>query len=60
MRFGPLKDVLVRGAGIGAGMGFDTFHIFLKKVREAVEIELAYATVRSGLAMIAVACCANL
>ena len=31
VRFGPLKDVLVRGAGIGAVVGCYTFHKFSRK-----------------------------
>ena len=58
-RFAPLKDVLVKGSGIGTAIGFLQFLQVSKKVCKAIEIELAYTTVRSGLAIIAPVWCAN-
>ena len=46
MRSAPLKDVLVKGAGIGAVMGFYTFKKFWRNVVQIVKIKLAYTTVR--------------
>ena len=46
MRSAPLKDVLVKGAGIGAVIGFCTSQKFWRNVVEIVKIRLAYTTVR--------------
>ena len=46
MRSAPLKDVLVKGAGIGAVIGFYTFQKFWRNVVEIVKTTLAYTTVR--------------
>ena len=46
VRSAPLKDVLVKGAGIGAVMGFYTFQKFWRNDVEIVKIRLAYTTVR--------------
>ena len=42
----PLKDVLVKGAGVGAVIGFYTFQEFRRNVVQMVKIRLAYTTVR--------------
>ena len=45
MRPAPLKDVLVKGAGIGAVIGFYTFKKFWKMLWK-LKNKLAYTTVR--------------
>ena len=44
-RSAPLKDVLVKGAGIGAVIGFYTFQKLWRNVVDIVKIKLAYTTV---------------
>ena len=46
VRSAPLKDVLVKGAGIGNVIGFYTFEMFWRNVVEIINIKLAYTTVR--------------
>ena len=45
VRSTPLKDVLVKGAGIGAVIGFYTFQKFWRNAMETVTNILAYTTV---------------
>ena len=59
VKFGPLKGVLVRAGSDWRCYGVSYFPEVFKKVCEAVEIKLAYTTVRSGLAIIAPVWCAN-
>ena len=46
VRSAPLKDVLVKGAGIGAVIGLYTFQKFWGNVMEIEKIKLSYTTVR--------------